>query len=140
MLRSIARYGKISNKLGDLQVWDPEFKIPDDIQNELYTKHCHTPATGLRIVRHSDGTLESHDYQNFKTFFLDDNIRLGKDEFLFMKTRIHHGKVSFEDVMYSLSLEMCIFLKTFSIDLVAQKKIWLTCISFQKFKGNFDSY
>ena len=31
-------------------------------------------------------------------FFLDDDIELAKDEFLLMKTRIRHGKVSFEDV------------------------------------------
>ena len=31
VLRSIARNGKISNQLGNLQVWDPEFKIPEDI-------------------------------------------------------------------------------------------------------------
>ena len=98
VLRSIARYGKISYQLGDLQVWDPEFKIPDDIQDKLLTKHCHTPETGVRIIRYSDGTLECHDYQDFTKFFLNDDIELTKDEFLLMKTRIRHGKVSFNDV------------------------------------------
>ena len=98
VLRSIARYGRISNQLGDLQVWDPEFKIPDDIQDKLLTKHCDTPETGVRIIRYSDGTLECHNYQNFKKFFLNEDIKLAKDEFLVMKTRIRHGKVSFEDV------------------------------------------
>ena len=98
VLRSIARYGRISYQLGDLQVWDPEFKIPDDIQDKLLTKHCHTPETGVRIIRYSDGTLECHNYQNFKKFFLDKDIKLAKDEFLLMKTRIRHGKASFEDV------------------------------------------
>ena len=98
VLRSIARYGKVSYQLGDLQVWDPEFKIPDDIQDLLLTKHCLTPETGVRIIRNSDGTLECHSYQNFEKFFLDEDIKLAKDEFLIMKTRIRHGKVSFEDV------------------------------------------
>ena len=98
VLRSIARYGKVSYQLGDLQVWDPEFKIPDDIQDKLLTKHCHTPETGVRIVMYSDGTLECHNYQNLTKFFLDEDIELAKDEFLVMKTRIRHGKVSFEDV------------------------------------------
>ena len=98
VLRSIARYGRISNQLGDLQVWDPEFKIPDDIQDKLLTKHCHTPETGVRIIRYSDGTLECHDYQDFTKFFLNDDIELAKDEFLLIKTRIRHGKVSFNDV------------------------------------------
>ena len=70
VLRSIARYGRISNQLGDLQVWDPEFKIPDNIQDLLLTKHCDTPETGVRIIRYSDGTLECHSYQDFeKKFF-----------------------------------------------------------------------
>ena len=98
VLRSIARYGKISNKLGDLQVWDPEFKIPNDIQERLFTKHRHTPDIGVRLIRHSDGTLECHDHQDFKRFFLDDDVELAKDEFLVLKTRIRHGEVSFNDV------------------------------------------
>ena len=98
VLRGIARYGRISKQLGELQVWDPEFKIPGDIQDKLLTKHCDTPETGVRIIRYSDGTLECHNYQNFKKFFLNEDIKLAKDEFLVMKTRIRHGKVSFEDV------------------------------------------
>ena len=95
VLRGIARYGRIS---GDLQVGDPEFKIPDDIQDKLLTKHCKTPETGVRLIRYSDGTLECHSYQNFKKFSLDDDIKLAKEEFLVLKTSIRHGKVSFEDV------------------------------------------
>ena len=98
VLRSIARYGKISNQLGDLQVWDPEFIIPEEIQERLLMKLFHTPETGVRIIRYSDGTLECHTDQNFKKFFLDEDIKLAREEFLLMKTRIHHGKVSFNDV------------------------------------------
>ena len=98
VLRSIARYGKISHQLGDLQVWDPEFIIPEDIQERLITKHRHTHDIGVRIIRNSDGTLECHDYQDFTKFFLNDDIELAKDELLLIKTRIRHGKVSFNDV------------------------------------------
>ena len=98
VLRSIARYGRISNQLGDLQVWDPEFKIPNDVQERLFKKHRHTPDIGVRLIRHSEGTLECHCHQDFKRFFLDDDVELAKDEFLLMKTRIRHGKASFEDV------------------------------------------
>ena len=52
--RSIARFGKISYQLGDLQVWDPEFKIPNDIQERLITKHRHTRDIEVRIIRNSD--------------------------------------------------------------------------------------
>ena len=105
VLRSVARYGRISYQSGDLQVWDPEFKIPDDIQDKLLTKHCDTPETGVRIIRYSDGTLECHNYQNFKKFFLNEDIKLAKDEFLLMKTRIRHGKASFEDVDVQFKFE-----------------------------------
>ena len=98
VLRSIACYGKISNQLGDLQVWDPEFKIPEDIQERLITKHRHTHDIGVGIIRNIDGTLECHDHQDFKRFFLDDDVELAKDEFLVLKTRIRHGKVSLNDV------------------------------------------
>ena len=105
VLRSVARYGRISYQSGDLQVWDPEFKIPDDIQDKLLTKHCDTPETGVRIIRYSDGRLECHNYQNFKKFFLNEDIKLAKDEFLLMKTRIRHGKASFEDVDVQFKFE-----------------------------------
>ena len=98
VLRSVACYGKISNQLGDLQVWDPEFKIPEDIQERLITKHRHTHDIGVGIIRNMDGTLECHDHQDFKRFFLYDDVELAKDEFLVLKTRIRHGKVSFNDV------------------------------------------
>ena len=98
VLRSIARYGEISYQLGDLQVWDPKLKIPDGIQKRLFTKHRHTPEVGVRLIRNSDGTLECHVYQDFKKFFLDEDIELAEGELLLMKTRIHHGKVSFNDV------------------------------------------
>ena len=105
VLRSVARYGRISYQSGDLQVWDPEFKIPDDIQDKLLTKHCDTPETGVRIIRYSGGRLECHSYQNFKKFFLNEDIKLAKDEFLLMKTRIRHGKASFEDVDVQFKFE-----------------------------------
>ena len=65
VLRSIARYGKISNQSGDLQVWDPEFKIPDDIHEILLRRYYHTPEIGIRIIRHSGGALECHQSPNF---------------------------------------------------------------------------
>ena len=64
----------------------------------MITKHRHTHDIGIRIIRNSDGTLECHDHQDFKRFFLDDDVELAKDEFLVLKTRIRHGKVSFNDV------------------------------------------
>ena len=85
----------MSNQSGDIQVWDPEFKIPDDIWERLLTKHCHTPEIGVKIIRYNDGTPECRNYQDFKNFLLDDDIELAKDEFLVLRTRNHYGKVSF---------------------------------------------
>lgn len=56
----------------------------------------------------------------FKKFFLDEDIELTKDEFLFMKTRIRHGRCVLKTLMYNLSLEIFVFFKTLSM--VSQKR------------------
>lgn len=97
LLRGVARYGKISDKLGDLQVWDPEYKIPGDKQEKLLQMCRNSPATGVRIIRYSDGTTEYHHTRNIKPFSLDSEKTLAADEKLVLKTRVREGKVSFED-------------------------------------------
>ena len=86
----------------------------------MLIKRGHTHDSGVRIIRNSDGALECHDYQDFKKFFLDEDIELTKDEFLFMKTRIRHGRCVLKTLMYNLSLEIFVFLKTLSM--VSQKR------------------
>lgn len=90
------------------------------IRERLLIKRRHTHDSGVRIIRNSDGALECHDYQDFKKFFLDEDIELTKDEFLFMKTRIRHGRCVLKTLMYNLSLEIFVFLKTLSM--VSQKR------------------
>lgn len=97
LLRGIARYGKISDKLGDLQVWDPEYKIPGDIQEKLLQMYRNSPVTGVRIIRYSDGRTECHHTRNIKPLSLDSETILAADEKLILKTRVREGKVSFED-------------------------------------------
>ena len=58
-------------------------------------KYCHTPEIGVKIIRYNDGTPECRNYQDFKNFLLDDDMKLAKDEFLVLRTRNHYRKVSF---------------------------------------------
>ena len=100
LLRGFARYGKMPDRfqMGDLQIWDPEFKVPADIQEELLHKHRKTPLIGLLIIKHSDGTIKYSPVPNLKEFSLDGEIQLAADEQLILKTRVCNGEVSFEDV------------------------------------------
>ena len=83
---------------GFAQIWDPEFKVPADIQEELLHKHRKTPLIGLLIIKHSDGTIKYSPVPNLKDFSLDGEIQLAADEQLILKTRVCNGEVSFEDV------------------------------------------
>ena len=100
LLRGFARYGKVPDRyqMGDLQIWNPEFKVPADIQEELLHKHRKTPLIGLLIIKHSDGTIKYSPVPNLKEFSLDGEIQLAADEQLILKTRVCNGEVSFEDV------------------------------------------
>ena len=98
LLRGFVRYGKVPDRIGDLQIWDPEFKVPDYIQERLLENLRNTPLIGLIVIKHSDGTIECFTDPNLKEFSLDGEIQLAADEQLIMKTRVCNGEVSFEDV------------------------------------------
>ena len=98
LLRGFVRYGKVPDQIGDLQIWDPEFKVPDDIQERLLENLRNTPLIGLIVIKHSDGTIECFTDPNLKELSLDGEIQLASDEQLIMKTRVCNGEVSFEDV------------------------------------------
>ena len=100
LVRGVARYGKIPDRyqIGDLQIWDPEFKIPAHIQEKPLENLRNTPLIGLIVIKHSDGTIECFTDPNLKEFSLDGEIQLAADEQLIMKTRVCNGEVSFEDV------------------------------------------
>ena len=98
LLRGFVRYGKVPDRIGDLQIWDPEFKVPDDIQERLLENLRNTPLIGLIVIKHSDGTIECFTDPNLKEFSLDGEIQLAADEQLILKTRVCNGEVSFEDV------------------------------------------
>lgn len=98
MLRGFARYGKAPDRIGDLQIWDPGFKVPDAIQERLLDKHHKTPLIGMIVIKHSDGSIECYTDPNLKELSLDGEIRLAADEKLVLKSCFCNGVVSFEDV------------------------------------------
>ena len=97
VLRSFVRYGKISYRQEDLQIWDPEFQVPDDIQGRLLYKFRNKPLVGIRVIKLSNGSTECYVDQNLKQFTSDEEIQLDTGKKLLLKTRIRNGKVSFED-------------------------------------------
>ena len=97
LLRGFARYGKVPDQTSDLQIWDPKFKVPADIQEELLRKHCKTPLIGLLIIMHSDGTINHSTVPNLKESSLVGEIQLAAHEQLILKTRVYNGEVSFEE-------------------------------------------
>ena len=97
VLRSFVRHGEISYRQEDLQIWDPEFQVPDDIQGRLLYKFRNKPLVGIRVIKLSDGSTECYVDQNLKQFTLDEEIQLDTGKKLLLKTRVRNGKVSFED-------------------------------------------
>lgn len=50
------------------------------------------------IVKHTDGTPECFIDRSLKELSLNGEIQLAPDEKLVLKTRVHNGEVSFEDI------------------------------------------
>ena len=98
-LRSILRYGRISYRLEDLQIRDPEFIVPELINQSLFQAHQYTPEIGVRIVEGIDGKLRC----SFDTKLIEvsrsryEGIKIAANETLMLKTRIRAGRVSFQD-------------------------------------------
>ena len=98
VLRSFVRYGEISCRKGDLQIWDPEFQVPDHILKTLHRNLRNIPLIGVLVIKHSDGRINYYGVPNLEEFSLDGEIELAAHEQLILKTRVCNGKVSFEDV------------------------------------------
>ena len=99
LVRGVARYGKIPDRyqIGDLQIWDSEFKIPAHMQEKLLANLRNTPLIGVLVIKHSDGEIECFTDPKLKEFSLDGEIQLAADEQLILKTRVCNGEVSFEE-------------------------------------------
>ena len=97
VLRSFIRHGKISNQEEDLQICDPEFQVPDEIQRKLLKECSHIPLLGVRIMKLSNGLVEYQVDRDLKQFKSYEKLQLASEKRLVLKTRVHNGKVSFED-------------------------------------------
>lgn len=95
VLRSFVRRGKISRLPDDLQVEDPDFTVPYDIERSLSDKYARCLSIGVRIIKFRDGQLRCCLDPNLKQFKLDGEVNLNGQ--LVLKTRVIEGKVSFED-------------------------------------------
>ena len=97
VLRSFIRHGQISYREEDLQIWDPEFQFPDKIQSKLLKECSHIPLLGVRVMKLSNGLVGYHVDRDLKQFTSHGKIQLASEKRLVLKTRVHNGKVSFED-------------------------------------------
>ena len=99
MLRTLLRYGQISYDLDDIQLWDPEFVVPDYITQGLLHQHCNTPVTGVKIVLDDDGQLQP----TIDPMLIEisrsrnEGVQIAANEKLQLKTRIRYGLVSFQE-------------------------------------------
>ncbi|XP_078380052.1 uncharacterized protein LOC144662997 isoform X2 [Oculina patagonica] len=99
MLRSLLRYGKISFELKDIQLWDPEFSIPDYIHEILIQQYRHIPLIGVRITLGKSGQLEGSINPKLIKISTSRNegIQIATNETLQLKTRLRKGLVSFQE-------------------------------------------
>ena len=98
LLRTILRHGKVSLELEDLEVWDPDFTVPEHISKKLFNKFQGVPEAGLRIVL-DNNRREPQGYvsRDLKEFTRKKKIKMGRNETLILKTRLHYGQVSFAE-------------------------------------------
>ena len=97
LLRTILRYGKASCELEDLQMWDPDFTVPECISASLFQEYQRIPEAGVRIVSGNNGTLHWSVDRKLKEFLRKKEIKMERNETLLLKTRLRNGQVSFEE-------------------------------------------
>lgn len=99
MLRTLLRYGVISLKEEDIQIWDPEFIVPDYIVESLFHNHCKEHVTGVRIVLDKNGVLQTSVDPKLVQISTKRNegIQIAQNETLVLKTSIRKGLVSFHE-------------------------------------------
>ncbi|KAJ7376905.1 hypothetical protein OS493_031786 [Desmophyllum pertusum] len=97
MLKSMLRYGVISCKLEDFQIWDPKFEVPDYIRKSLRQKYRDTPVAGVRIVLGVNGRLTWYVDPKLKELSWKEGLQVDANETLLLKTRLRYGLVSFQE-------------------------------------------
>ena len=92
VLRSFVRHGEISYRQEDLQIWDPEFQVPDDIQERLFRSFRNKPLVGIRVIKLSDRSTACYVDHNLKQFTLDEEIQLDTGKKAFIKNSCSQRK------------------------------------------------
>ncbi|KAJ7376899.1 hypothetical protein OS493_031779 [Desmophyllum pertusum] len=91
------RYGAISCRLEDLQIWDPQFKAPDYIRKHLYKTYRDTPVAGVRIGLGVNDQLDWFVDTKLKELWWRKVLQIAANEILKLKTRLRYGLVSFQE-------------------------------------------
>ena len=99
LLRGLLLNGRISYKPEHLQLCDPTFTVPDDINQTLFQQYQSTHVTGVTIVQDLDGeprvSVDPKLIEISKS--MREGIEIANYETLLLKTRIRYGKVSFQE-------------------------------------------
>ena len=114
LLRTILRYGKVSLEFEDLQMWDPDFTVPEHISEKLFQNCQDVPEVGVRIVLDNNLKPECYVYWELKEFTRKKEIQMERNETLLLKTRLRYGQASFaeNDVHFRFGnwqIPQCIF-------------------------------
>ena len=97
LLRTILRHGKVSMELEDLQMWDPDFTVPERISKMLFQKYQGVPEAGLRIVLDNNSEPQCYVSRELKEFSRKKEIQMERNETLLLKTRLRYGQASFKE-------------------------------------------
>ena len=98
LLRTILRYGKVSLEFEDLQMWDPDFTVPEHISQKLFQNFQDVREAGVRIVL-DNNRREPQCYvsRELKEFTRKKKIKMERNETLLLKTRLLYGQASFAE-------------------------------------------
>ena len=97
LLRTILRHGKVSMELEDLQMWDPDFTVPEHIGEKLFQNYQDVPEAGVRIVLDNNLRPQCYVHWELKEFTRKKEIQMEKNETLLLKTRLRYGEASFKE-------------------------------------------
>ena len=114
LLRTILRHGKVSMELEDLQMWDPDFTVPEHISERLFQKYQGVPEAGVRIVLDNNLRPQCYVHWELKEFTRKKEIQMERNETLLLKTRLRYGQASLaeNDVHFRFrnwQIPQCIF-------------------------------
>ena len=97
MLKTRLFRGIISYKQSDIEIFLPEFKVPDHIQRELQETFSNTPEAMVTITWERSGQLDWSVVTDSKTIEKEESLHLKENETVVLKTRVCDGYISMEE-------------------------------------------